>query len=276
MATFDWVFDQTFTDPNWKVDGAGVTRRTREVATHRTLTLGFRVTTALLTSTLRPLKANEGKVDVLRTDDGGHSAVDRANGANTFTLDPPERRKPLRQAADYHVARYEESLISEAVDEWQVELELVRSENRTDSETNSEALSGGATFDWVFDQAFGPSVWGFDTANGSISTESVDAEFLGTGADGVKRFELQMRLTSDQAHHWETEFDRLGGVRIQPIPDAANKAVDDTGGDANTMTVSPPTTGSEVPSGEYVVLSWSSTRINEAFQGVTAEIAEAG
>lgn len=275
-TVFPWTFDAAFVDPNWKIGGAGAATVTSEVATHRRLTLQFRVTTAVLTSVLRPLKSNEGQVDVLTTDDGGFVAVDRADGANTYTLDPRDVRKPLRQAGDYHVRRYEEDLVSQTVDEWQVEVEFVRGRDRSDTPSIDEAPSGAA-FPWAFDQAFTDrGEWGLTTRYGTIATARVDADFLGTGADGVERFELTARLTVEQALAFEAALSLLDGSRVRQIPDATNVMVDDTDGDANTVTVDPPTTGDEVPTGEYVVTGWEGRRLNGAFGEYAITLADAG
>jgi len=279
MATFDWVFPQAF-EPQafWRIDGEGVPIATAETATDRTLSLTFRVQSGVLSSVLRPLKSDEGKVATLDTDDGGYVAVDRADGGNTYQIEPPTDRRPLRQPGAYHVERYEEELVSQSVDEWDVEIDFVPAANRTDTQSINEAASGAA-FDWTFDQAFtyntdsGDPQWGFTTRYGTIATERVDAEFAGRGEGGVRRFDLTARLTFDQALAFEAALSRLGGVRVRSIPDATNQAVDETSDDAATVTVESPNEGT-VPSGEYAVVEWESTRLNEAFQSVAFTLAE--
>jgi len=276
-ASFDWTFDQVFEpQTNWYIDGAGVPEAINETATHDSLTLEFRVSTSVLETVLRPLKSNEGQVAKRRTDDGGFVAVDRANGGNTYRLEPPTRREPLRQAADYHVQRYEESLVSQSVDEWNVEIEFVPSENRADTPSINQNASG-ATFDWTFDQAFtsnfdGGQGWAFDTRFGQLATDRVDAEFVGTGEGGVRRFELTTRLTFDQSRVFEAALSLLEGVRVREIPDATNVAVDDTGGDS-TVTIDAPANAT-VSDGDYIVSEFESTRLNDGFQSVSFTIAE--
>ena len=245
----------------WRIAGNVIYGSTEEIATHRLLTLAFRVETQNLLDDLRALKSDEGQADVLGTDSGGFRAVDRANGGNTFVLIPPVTREPLRRRIDYHVDRYEEDLVSQTVDEWQVEVEFVPADNRTDTRSISETAASDE--------------WGLTTRYGTIATDRVDAEFLGTGADGVERFELTTRLTYQQALAFEAALSKLEGVRVRAIPDATNVAVDDTGGD-NTLTVDPPTAGDEVPSGDYVVMSFESRRLNDSFQSVSIEIADKG
>lgn len=243
---------------NWLLDGAEIGANTGETATHAALTLSQRVGTSTLSDVLRPLKSDEGKVTILPSDDGGFVAVDRADGGNTFTLTPPVKREPLRQEIAAHVQRYEEEMVSQTVDEWQVEIEFARGESRADTPAISETRDTGE--------------WAFDTRYGQIATGRVDAEFTGTGEGGIERFELIMRLTKEQAHVWEAAFALVEGTRIRQIPDATNEVQDDTNGDSTVGVVSP-AADTVVSDGNYVVLSWESSRINDAYQEVTATIA---
>lgn len=273
-ATFDWVFPQTFEpQESWWVDGVPVPTAINETATARTLSLTFRVTSQDLLDTVRQLKPDEGKVDVLTVDDGGFSAIDRANGANSFTLTPPTARLPLRGEDTYHVNRYEETLVSQDIGEWTVDVEFIKSRNRTDSPTISETKSG-AVFDWTFPQTFEERLgWAFDTRYGQIATDRVDAEFLGTGSDGVERFELVARLSFEQAHVLEAAYSRLAGGRVKQIPDAPNVMVDETTDDAVTVTVNAPESQSTVADGAYVITEWESERLNDRFQSVAFTVA---
>jgi len=276
-ATFPLIFDATFSQENWIVDGSSFGQVQSEIVTPTTLTLQWRVTTAVLTDALRPLKSDEGKVNILRTDDGGFTAVDRANGGNTFELEPPERRKPLRQTRDYHVNRYEEDLISQDVGEWDVEVEFAKAANRTDGDTGPPPADG-AGFPWTFDQAFtradeSDGKWILTTPANTLYTDRVDADFLGTGKDGVKRFELTVRLDFSQSQIFESEYAKLAGGRVRDIPDATNVAVDDTSGSA-TLTIKSPV-NAVVPAGKYVIIEpWESTRISEAYQSISTTVAK--
>lgn len=275
FATFDFSFPATFAQPNWQIDATGAGEATSETATAQSLTLSFRATSDTLTAALRPLKSDEGKVAVVNKDDGGFVAVDRANGANTFTLEPPSRRTPLRQQGDFHVRRYEEDLVSQDVGEWEVEIEFVRGADRTDTPSINDALTG-AVFDWTFDQAFSRNKsWAFITRYGTIATDRVDADFLGTGADGVERFELTTRLTFEEAHAFEAALSLLAGQRVKSVPDAPNLVIDETSGDANTLTIDSPR-NNEVADGDYVVSEWESRRVTEAYQEVSLIIGTSG
>jgi len=263
-ASFPLTFDAVF-EPQavWWIDGDPIPRQTSETATDRTLTLSWRVTTAKLESVLRPLKPDEGKVDTIGTDDGGYRSVDRAGGDNTYTLDPPDPRAPLRQATTtWHVNRYEEALISQAVGEWEVEIEFVRAENRTDTPSLSQSPA--------------TDEWGITTRNGTIATGRVDADVLGTGEGAVERFEIETRLTFEQAHVFEAALARLGAARIRTIPDAPNVAVDDSTTDAATVTLDTPDSQTVVSDGDYLVTDWDSERITDAYQRVSMTVAALG
>jgi hypothetical protein len=237
------------------------------------VTLTWRVTTSVLEQALRPLKPDEGKVDVLGTDDGGFVSVDRASGNNTYTLTPPPTREPLRQEAKFHVARYEEDLVSQTGDEWQVEIEFVRGADRGDTPTADQPVSGAA-FPMTFDAVFrvSPSAWGFTTPLGTLTSDRVDANVVGTGEGGVKRFNITARFTKSQAHVFEAAYARLGGGRVREVPDAANVAVDDTTDDAVTVEVDAPGSA-EVPDGAYIVTRWESRRLTDAYQELDVTIA---
>jgi len=260
------VQDWTLTQPaavvqlvqRWSIDGTLIDRATAETATPSTLSLTFRVSTDDLLDTLRALKSDEGKVSVLPTDDGGFVAVDRANGANTFTLSPPARRTPLRIPRTAHVDRYEEELVSQDVGEWSVELEFVVGADRTDTPSISESPAADE--------------WGLTTRYGTIATDRVDAEVLGTGADGVERFELTLRLDRDQAHVFEAAVPQIRGTRVKEVPDAPNVMVDETGGNA-TLTVDAPDGQNAVSDGDYVVTDWESRRVTDRYQEITVTLA---
>jgi hypothetical protein len=277
-ASFPLTFDAVF-EPQavWWIEGQPIPRQTSETATDRTLTLSWRVTTAKLESVLRPLKPDEGKVDTIGTDTGGYRSVDRAGGDNTYVLDPPDPRVPLRQATTtWHVNRYEETLVSQTTDEWDVEIEFVRARDRTDTAIAGEALNGQA-FPAVFDWTFGErnAEWKFTTPNGSLVSNRVSADVLGTGEGGVRRFEVEARLTFAQAHAFETAYARLGGGRVRDIPDAPNVAVDDTEDGAVTVGINSPADAA-VASGAYVVTDWESERITDAYQRVSMTVAALG
>jgi DNA-binding beta-propeller fold protein YncE len=244
---------------NWYLGSDEIGESVAEQRTDATLSLTRRVTTNTLDTALRPLKSDEGKVDILSQDDGGFVAVDRADGGNTFIVIPPERRRPLRDARKVHVDRYDEDLVSQEVREWDVEIAFIVSQNREDAPSISETPASDE--------------WGFSTPLGTIATSRVDADVLGTGRDGVKRFELTARFTLDQAHVWEAAFDRIRGTRVKEIPDASNVMVDETGGDA-TVTVEAPDGQDAVSDGDYVVTEWESVRITDAYQTLSFVLAE--
>lgn len=248
----------TIGSTNWIIDGDGVETPRNERVTWKSLELEFRVTSSVLTDTFRPLKLNEGQVDVVFTDSGGYTAIDKADGGNTFEITPPVGRQPLRRDTEYHVERYEEKLADEDIDAWTVELELIPTSNRTDSPSLSQSPTGDE--------------WGFQTRLGEISTIHVDAEFLGRGQGGVKRFALTMRLRFEQAYVFEAALNQMAGVRVRAISGARNVAVDNSSSAGSTITVDSPTED-EVTDGDYIVLEWESKRLSGAAQEFSLEMA---
>jgi hypothetical protein len=244
---------------DWQIDGTAIPTATSEEATFRTLSFEFRVTTANLTSTLRPLRSDEGKVTVLSYDDGGFTAIDRAQGSNTYTLTPPARREPLRQSLDYHVESYEEEMVSQTDEDWNVSVTLIRTENRTDSPSISETRAA--------------QEWAFDTQYGQLTTDRVTADVEGTGKDGIDRLDLTMTLTMDQAHVWEAAHNRQFATGVDELYDSSNDPDDDTGGTQTVTVTSPNGTPSTITDGDYVVLEWSSKRLNDAYQQLETVLA---
>jgi len=84
-----------------------------------------------------------------------------------------------------------------------------------------------------------------------------------------------LTLTDTQALAWEAGLSRLGGQHIQQVSDGSNRIRDDTDNDAASITLSPPTDNDVIDAGEFVVTEWTSTRINEGWQRVEAELAPA-
>jgi len=246
-------------ESQWQIDGTPVETVTSEITESGLLAVTLRVSSETLKTILRPLKSDEGQVNTLMTDDGGFVAIDRADGSNSYNITPRIRRYPLRQSGVYHVERYEEELVSQSVEEWDVEIDFVPAENRDDTRS--------------IDETPATDEWGFSTRYGQIATDRVDAEFAGRGEGGVRRFDLAARLTFEQSLVFESALSRLGGVRVREIPDATNQAVDETDDHAATITVNSPTEET-VPSGQYSVVEWESERLNDAYQSVAVTLAE--
>lgn len=250
---------------DWVLDGDAVATPTDEIATHRLVSLSLRADTSLVTDVLRSLRSDEGKLDVRTYDDGGYTAVDRADGDNTFDVTPPVTRLPLRQEGEYHVARYEESLVSQDVGEWDVTVDLQHATNRTDSPSIDESRDADE--------------WSFETRYGTIATDRVSAEVAGTGEDGVERVELEATLTFEQAHVFEAAMARLDAVRVKRVADSTNEPRDDSPDDGNTLDVTPPDDAPDdvVSAGEHVVMGeFESRRLNDSWQRVSFEVAPVG
>ena len=245
---------------HWHLDDDELKTATGETATHRSVILSLRMDTEGMLNRVRKVKRHEGRVDVLVTDDGGFTAVDRADDENTFDLVPPATRRPLRDAGGYHVAAYEETLVSADVGEWDVTVEFVRADNRDDEPSLDETADADE--------------WEIDTRFGTLATDRVSADFAGTGADGVERFEVGLTLTFAQAHVLEAALARLDGARIREIPDGPNAPVDDTPDAGNTLGIDAPGSDDVVPNDEYVVVEpFESERLNDEFQRISLEIA---
>jgi len=248
---------------DWLIDGQRIPDAITEVVTPGRTDLTFRVDRATLIQYLRPLRSNEGQYKRLQSGDGGYTTVDTAAGANTYTFEPPAKREPLRRETPVHVDRYEEELVAQSTDKWDVALDLVPAATRTDDATialDEQTPSGGSTL---------PSGWWeFDTTNGPLALppSRVSADISGVGDTGVDRVQLTLTLTFAQAHVAETALKRARGTRVRQIEDGTNRPLDETGDDANTLDVTSPTPD-VIASQSYVVVDgFDSERLNEGFQ----------
>jgi len=276
----------------WQIGTLVAADRIAETATPARLTLTFRVSRADLLSVFRPLKSDEGKYRVFADDSGGYRAVDTAGGANTYRLSPPASRRPLRRDVDIHIDRYEEELVETTGDEWDVTLELVPAASRSDIgrvglpeqvpavESTGGTLgdAAGFTLGGEAGATLGTATtlpldwWGFESVNGTIATDRVDADVTGVGEGGVDRATLTLKLTFDQAYALETALAQNRGTRVRTIEDGTNRAVDETADGSNTLTITSPDEDT-LPSGEYVVVEpFESTRLNDSWQVVELEI----
>lgn len=265
----------------WLLEGEPLPEVIDEVATHRGVAFTFRASTQTLLDRLRKLKDDEDKVTVLVDDGGGYSSVERADGGNTFTLDPPERRRPLRRAGSAHVRSYEENLVSAEVGEWDVTVDFVHSGHRTDRPVitvDEQTTDDGIEVSFTVPGTLGTgSWWALSTRYDELRSSRVSADLVGTGEDGVERVELQATLSFEQAHMLEAALARLDGARVQSVPDAPNTPRDETADGGNTLTITPPddTPENVISAGDHVVIggTFESTRLNDAWQNVSFEVA---
>jgi len=243
----------------WVIAGDEVTDILTETATPERLSLTARVSRPTLRDVVRPLRSDEGKYRVFADDSGGYRAVDTADGNNTFVINAPIGRVPLRPLRDeYHVDRYEEEVVETTGDEWDVTLELVPDATRDDDATVDETPTA--------------SEYAFETVNGTIATDRVDADVTGVGEGGVDRATLTLKLTFDQAYALERALAQNRGTRVRTIEDGTNRAVDETVDGSNTLMITSPDEDT-LPSGEYVVVEpFESTRLNDSWQVVELEI----
>jgi len=247
---------------NWQIDGDGITSITEEVRTWDSLKLTFRTDASVVTSTLRALDGEAGKVDVLEASDGGYIAVDRADGGNTYTLVPPITRLPLRVEGDFHVDEYDEEVVDQQGDRYDVSLTFVPDADR---ETSNGLSETAATGEWLFT---------FDT--GSIATAKVSAEDLaGIGKGGTTGKRLSLLLDKEQATVIEESASKQAAVRTREVPDGSNVSEDNSAGDENTVTVTSPDTDT-FADGDYVVQEWETTMLNDDFQRVRLTLKTAG
>lgn len=116
--------------PDWAVEGIVVQKTLKEVRKWDEIQLTWRVTQQELDSAVEALSSNAGKVDVIANSDGTFDAVDRADGANTFTIKPPTDRNDVRTVTTWLVDDFAKRPVDQQGADYEVDVTLVPEANK--------------------------------------------------------------------------------------------------------------------------------------------------
>lgn len=245
----------------WAIDGLPVSKLTDETRSWQELTLSFRADVSTRDNQLKPLDSHSGSVDTVVNSDGSFSSFDRAGGSNTYSFEPPINRDPPRLGGDYFVDGYDDQMVDQEGNEYEVSLTLVDDESRSTSSGLSETRSTG---EWLFE---------FDT--GSVATSRVSQRVQSGERAGEGTKQIELVLDPEQTRCLKESCTALEAVTVHEVADGPNFAVDESPGDVNTVAVTAPTGADSVlPGGSYAVNEWESEWVSEEFYRVSAELVE--
>lgn len=238
----------------WIIGGTLVEEIVEETRTWDKLTLTFRAGEQQVNSNFRPLDQEAGKLDILEKSNGGFIALDRVDGDNTYQLTPPRGRRPPRLSGTFFVDEYNEEVVDQQGNEYQVTISFIPDGPRTTDSGYTETVDTGE--------------WEFDFETGTVATRRVNAEVGSSAASGTRNKRLQLILTDQQVQVLEESATRLNAVRVREVPDGKNIAEDNSAGDRNTVTISSPNE-QVFESGDYVVQTWETVMQNDDWHRVS-------
>jgi hypothetical protein len=249
---------------DWRISGESIGNVRSETREYDKLELEFRVREQLLKEALRPLDRSSGRLSTADTSDGGFVVEDMAGGDNTYAVEPPVTRQPLRQPGDFVVEDYREDVADQQGNRYDVVLELHPDSPRDTDVGLSEDDTAGE--------------WYMRFHTGEISTPRVDAENTSSvSSDGTESRTLSMLLTAEQATVIEESATLLAAARTREVEDGTNVTEDNSPGNRNTVQIEPPAGEADaVPGGEYVVVDWKSVEENADFQRFELVVSRSG
>jgi len=249
---------------DWRISSESIGNVRSETREYNKLELEFRVREQLLKEALRPLDRSSGRLSTADASDGGFVVEDMSGGDNTYTVEPPAAREPLRQPGDFLVEDYRESVADQQGNRYDVVLELHPDSPRDTDEGLSETDDMGK--------------WYMEFHTGEIATTRVDAENTASvSSDGVESRTLSMLLTAEQATVIEESATLLAATRTREVEDGNNITEDNSPGDRNTVNIEPPANEADaVPGGEYVVVDWKSVEENNNYQKFELVVSRSG
>lgn len=211
-------------------------------------------------STAREMRDKAGQLEIISKADGSYKAVDRAGGLNTFDLFPPSGRTDVRTNQKYLAQNYNESVIDQQGNVYEVSLSLVAENPKTKSADQGTVSRGSGEWEFAFDA-------------GEFATTRVRHNVAQVGEGGVEGVKMDMGLEANETVILEESLRRLNGATIRKVPDGENIVEDESKGSVCTVTVTPPNAASgDFTSGEYVVNEYKTKWLNEAFYRVNLKM----
>ena len=241
----------------WAINAQYPIPATEEVRTYDQLSLTMRAKKSQVVDVLRPLfDASSGEVDVIEKSGGSYESFDTSQSGNEFTITPAHRQRPTRVPRNYLVDKYDEQIVDQKGDEYQVSVDFVPEKTREPDEEYEGREESDHEF--VF-QKREPEQWQFVMHSGTIATKSITKD-IKRGKDGVN---LRMVMKPKQTQIFEESASYVEGITEREIPDGDNKWDDGSPGSRNTTYIVPPEASAGVfDEGNYRITKWTTTRIN--------------
>ena len=252
----------------WTINAQYPIPATEEVRTYDQLSLTMRAKKSQVVDVLRPLfDASSGEVDVIEKSGGSYESFDTSQSGNEFTITPAHRQRPTRVPRNYLVDKYDEQIVDQKGDEYQVSVDFVPEKTREPDEEYEGRKESDHEF--VF-QKREPEQWQFVMHSGTIATKSITKD-IKRGKDGVN---LRMVMKPKQTQIFEESASYVEGITEREIPDGDNKWDDGSPGSRNTTYIVPPEASAGVfDEGNYRITKWTTTRINYESYEINASFA---
>jgi len=249
----------------WAINAQYPIPATEEVRTYDQLSLTMRAKKSQVVDVLRPLfDASSGEVDVIEKSGGSYESFDTSQSGNEFTITPAHRQRPTRVPRNYLVDKYDEQIVDQKGDEYQVSVDFVPEKTREPDEEYEGREESDHEF--VF-QKREPEQWQFVMHSGTIATKSITKD-IKRGKDGVN---LRMVMKPKQTQIFEESASYVEGITGREIPDGDNKWDDESPGSRNTTYIVPPEASAGVfDEGNYRITKWTTTRINNESYEINA------
>jgi hypothetical protein len=249
----------------WTINAQYPIPATEEVRTYDQLSLTMRAKKSQVVDVLRPLfDAASGEVDVIEKSGGSYESFDTSQSGNEFTITPAHGQRPTRVPRNYLVDKYDEQIVDQKGDEYQVSVDFVPEKTREPDEEYEGREESDHEF--VF-QKREPEQWQFVMHSGTIATKSITKD-IKRGKDGVN---LRMVMKPKQTQIFEESASYVEGITGREIPDGDNKWDDESPGSRNTTYIVPPEASAGVfDEGNYRITKWTTTRINNESYEINA------
>lgn len=246
-------------EPTYRLDGDPVPGLVSERRTFTTTELTFEVD-ATRYETLTQYRDTADKYERLSDTDGGFRTVDRAATDGRVTVTPPGRRQPPREEHTAFVGSFSATPRTQRQDAYRVALTFIDARDRTQTATATPTR--------------GSNEWRVALSTGDIVTRRVQYNPEATISTAADTTTLVLILTAAETQLLEQAAAQQDAVSVREVPDGTNTYDDNSSGNRNTVTVTPPDAATELPSGAKVIADWTvALRARDAYR-VTLTLGE--
>ena len=242
---------------NWRITGeVQLEQLIREIRTWDGIDFTFEVRETVAQA-LRDFGDHAGKYEIINRSSGGFGAYDRAGGANTYDISPPDNRADLRVVESWLVEDFNLRPLDQIAHDYELVLRLV-------AESNVEPEPGQHPT-----HSDDPDLWLFELAAGDILSRRVSYD-TPTGGNKVDSRRVTVLLSADEQLIIERSATRQAGVVVQEIEDGEDFARDESTDAVNTVDISPPDNSSVAFEADtYIITDWEAEWLNDDWYQTT-------
>jgi hypothetical protein len=246
--------EATHNPSKWKIiNNDGEETKLGEVVksnrTFDTLTLEVVASESKMNNIIRPMYVNSGKENTNILSSGIQRSLDQTDNNNTYELIPPYKSNPPFVPQKYTLKTYREKIDTNEGSRYNVKLVF----KPKDPPEKDDEIFG----DNLVRQERSPKQWLIEFRKGQIATRHIQAEIKSKSKYGVKLSRIQMIVSSHQSEAIVSNLIHNGATSVLKTDDGTSYILDSTHTNSNTITITPPGSGHEIESGEYVVDKWS-------------------